>query len=104
MSKAYEIYKQNVGGVTMDGETMKEFDELPEKIRKAWEAIDSDKELKCCFCGKIPTVYCKCFEPNSDNNKFACICNDCNHKRNIALKIWNVPIESYRYSISATTL
>jgi hypothetical protein len=41
MSKAYEIYREAVGGKTMTGENMKEsITELPEVVRKAWIAID----------------------------------------------------------------
>lgn len=38
--KSYEIYKTAVEGVTMNGDKMKELDELPEKIQNAWCAID----------------------------------------------------------------
>lgn len=39
-SKAYEIYKNETGGVTLMGMPMKEFNELPERIMNAWKAID----------------------------------------------------------------
>mgnify|MGYP006315056711 CR=1 FL=1 len=41
MTKSYELYKESVGGVTMNGENMKEFFELPENVQKAWESIDN---------------------------------------------------------------
>jgi hypothetical protein len=41
MSKAYEIYKEAVGGKTMTGENMKDLNELPDAVRKAWIAIDT---------------------------------------------------------------
>jgi hypothetical protein len=39
-SKAYEIYKEAVGGKTWNGEDMKKFEEMPENIRNAWSSID----------------------------------------------------------------
>jgi hypothetical protein len=39
-SIAYEIYKKNVGGITFNGEKMKEFYELPEKIKNAWLQVE----------------------------------------------------------------
>ena len=40
VSQAYKIYKREVGGVTFDGKPMKEFQELPNKIKNAWITID----------------------------------------------------------------
>ena len=34
----YEMYRKMVGGITWNGDKMKEYEEMPEKIRKAWEA------------------------------------------------------------------
>ena len=33
---AYGAYRQAVNNVTMDGKPMKEFHEMPEKVRNAW--------------------------------------------------------------------
>jgi hypothetical protein len=51
--RAYEIYKQTVGGVTFDGKPMLEYDELPSHIKKAWDNVNK-KEIfyKCDFCNK----------------------------------------------------
>lgn len=38
--KSYEIYKKSVGGITMNGEAMKELAELPMPIQQAWREID----------------------------------------------------------------
>ncbi len=32
----YEKYKETVGGKTMNGDYMKKYEELPERIKKAW--------------------------------------------------------------------
>lgn len=45
-SKAYEIYKQAVGGKTWNGEDMKQFQEMPQNIRNAWIAIDETYKPK----------------------------------------------------------
>ncbi len=34
--KNYDAYKISVGGVSFNGQKLKEFDEMPEKIRNAW--------------------------------------------------------------------
>lgn len=39
-SKAYEIYKESVGGKTWNGENMKLYSELPNNIKKGWSDID----------------------------------------------------------------
>jgi hypothetical protein len=46
MSEAYEIYKVSVGGITMNGDKMKNLDELPILIQTAWKNIDSHYEYK----------------------------------------------------------
>lgn len=44
--EAYNVYKEAVGGLTWNGDKMKEFDEMPEKQRNAWIAVENhfDKE------------------------------------------------------------
>ena len=32
----YEMYREAVGGVTWNGDKMKEFEEMPDNIQKAW--------------------------------------------------------------------
>ncbi len=32
----YEKYRETVGEITMNGDKMKEFDELPERVKLAW--------------------------------------------------------------------
>ena len=34
---AYEIYADTVGGVSFDGKPLRKWEEMPEKIREAWE-------------------------------------------------------------------
>lgn len=46
MSISYEIYKKEVGGKTFNGDPMKLFEDLPENIKKAWEAIDRHYRYK----------------------------------------------------------
>lgn len=41
---AYESYCIAVDGKSWNGETLKSFKDLPEKIRKAWEFTES-----CCY-------------------------------------------------------
>lgn len=36
--RAYERYREAVGGRTFDGKPMLEFAEMPERIRGGWEA------------------------------------------------------------------
>lgn len=45
-SKSYDIYKEEVGGKTFNGEDMKPFEDLPEKIQNAWKAIDKHIHIK----------------------------------------------------------
>jgi len=69
MSNSYSIYKREVGGTTMNGDKMKDFDELPLHIKNAWIAIDTfykkaikePEILRCKFCdGDIKRfLYCK---------------------------------------------
>ena len=33
----YETYREMVGGVTWNGDNMKEFEEIPERLQNAWE-------------------------------------------------------------------
>jgi len=44
MCRSYEIYKAKVGGKTFDGKDMKQFEEMPENIQKAWKSIDEHYE------------------------------------------------------------
>lgn len=46
MSKAYEIYKKAVGGITMNGEQMKKIEELPDVVKAGWKAIDDEYTKK----------------------------------------------------------
>ena len=41
MSKAYDIYREAVENKTMNGEPMKDLNELSRQIQDAWKAIDT---------------------------------------------------------------
>ena len=71
-SKAYEIYRNAVGGITFNGDKMKELDELPKKIQDAWKTISKfrgndfercnnyNKYIAYCLCDSEQDEYSKC--------------------------------------------
>ena len=69
--EAYEIYREAVGGVTWNGDKMKEFNEMPEKQRNGWIAvqehfkvreikIDKDTGLSSVFYDPAKQFYFQC--------------------------------------------
>ena len=80
-SKAYEIYRNAVGGITFNGDKMKELDELPKKIQDAWKAVDEHYDStiskfrskhndfeRCNNCNKY-IAYCLCDSEQDEYSK-----------------------------------
>ena len=41
--EVYDIYREAVGGQTWNGDKMKDFNEMPEKQRNGWKAVEEAK-------------------------------------------------------------
>ena len=70
MSKAYEIYKKSVGGITFNGDKMKDFSDLPEGIKNAWSDVDNHYEKIYKELHKnVITACINSFKNNIKNNE-----------------------------------
>ena len=92
MSESYEIYKEAVEGKTWNGEDMKNFDEIPDKIKRAWVMIDYTKTLDACnSCNKRLAVMYKL------DKTLICVCEKCRNSNKVLKELFRVKCETLSF-------
>lgn len=97
-SKAYEIYRNAVGGITFNGDKMKELDELPKKIQDAWKAVDEHYDEKIDGYKQRIADMIPINDGDDSNDNDACDCKSCRNIRcSVCRSCWKTVEEWIHY-------
>ena len=88
--KSYEIYREAVGNKAWNGDPLKDFKDLPAKIKNAWKMVhlqlESDEETNqaCNLCYRSLDTIILCCNPCNNCNVELCLeCADKNIKEGL---------------------